>query len=305
MRLFGRFEVSDQTGRVPDPFQGRKVQELFCYLILSKRRPVQRELLAEQLWPKTDSARSKKYLRQALWQLQRAGEMIQIGADHSILEVDNSWISVAPNIGVRVDIEEFDECYEALIKSPQRALCDSMQQRARRAVDLQRGGLLEGWYCDWAIEYQDQYRSMLLVILDRLVVEAEHSGRWELGLSYGRRALQVDRANERIHVGMMRLHCLAGNRTAALRQFDRCTRALHEELAVKPSRGTRELDALIRSDTYGEPTSLAAALTSDSGRVGATESPQPLTLIGQLRQLNRSLTNLTDQMADHIEEIER
>jgi DNA-binding SARP family transcriptional activator len=39
----------------------------------------------------------------------------------------------------------------------------------------------------------------------------------------------------------MRLHQLAGNRTGALRQFERCRTALDEELGVGPGRLTRSL----------------------------------------------------------------
>jgi DNA-binding SARP family transcriptional activator len=46
----------------------------------------------------------------------------------------------------------------------------------------------------------------------------------------------------------MHLYSLAGDRTSALRQFDRCAHALKQELGVKPEKKTVELYERIKSD---------------------------------------------------------
>jgi DNA-binding SARP family transcriptional activator len=75
--LFGKFSVHDD-GRELDRLPGGKPIELFCYLLLQRERPHSREVLASLLWGDCTTSQSKKYLRQALWQLQ---EMVA-GADH-------------------------------------------------------------------------------------------------------------------------------------------------------------------------------------------------------------------------------
>ncbi len=69
--LFGKFCVR-RNEQVLDGFDARKVQELFCYLLLHRDHSLPRETLASLLWPDTTTAQSKKNLRQALWQLQSA-----------------------------------------------------------------------------------------------------------------------------------------------------------------------------------------------------------------------------------------
>jgi DNA-binding SARP family transcriptional activator len=69
--LFGKFCVR-RNEQVLDGFDARKVQELFCHLLLHRNHSLPRETLASLLWPDTTTAQSKKNLRQTLWQLQSA-----------------------------------------------------------------------------------------------------------------------------------------------------------------------------------------------------------------------------------------
>jgi DNA-binding SARP family transcriptional activator len=59
--LFGKFRV--QLGeQVMTSLNVRKVQELFCYLLLYRDRPHPREALASLLWGDSSTAQSRKYL---------------------------------------------------------------------------------------------------------------------------------------------------------------------------------------------------------------------------------------------------
>lgn len=285
VRLFGRFEVTTRDCRTPSGLEARKVQELLAYLLLSKNRLVQRERVAEQLWGDIDPTRSKKYLRQTLWQLQRALTALDPEYGGHLLVVRHEWINIAPGVDLWVDTGQFDHVYRrSLTLTSGTALTDDMRTVLSESVNLYRGELLEGWYCDWVTPQQDVYRSMLLLMLDKLIDDAEATGRWEIGLLHGRRALELDRANERAHVGIMRLHCLAGNRTAALRQFENCVHALREELGVEPQQQTRELYELIRTDGW-RPQRPAPR-------------PDPSASLGDL---NRSLTELRQQVDNHLQ----
>ncbi len=71
VRLFGRLSVSRDDTAV-DGLAACKVQELLAYLLLHRDRTHSRETLAGLLWGDCPTPQSKKYLRQALWQLQAA-----------------------------------------------------------------------------------------------------------------------------------------------------------------------------------------------------------------------------------------
>jgi DNA-binding SARP family transcriptional activator len=89
-------------------------------------------------------------------------------------------------------------------------------------------------------------------MLDKLVVHLHFTGEYELAQGYGTTILRYDAARERTHRQLMHLYSLAGDRTSALRQFDRCVLALKQELGVKPERKTVELYERIKSDQMGD-----------------------------------------------------
>jgi DNA-binding SARP family transcriptional activator len=291
VHLFGRFEA--RCDRHPlRGLRARKVPEFLSYVLLSKQRPVQRDKLADQLWQHVDSRCPKKYLRQALWQLQRAYEAEAAADDGPLLVVDQDWIGIHADAPLWVDVRELESAYESALEAPTGALTPLLRENLRTAVGLYRGELLEGWYHDWCLSHRDACRSMYLSLLHRLMVDAEATGNWENGLMHGRRALHEDRASERIHALMMRLHQMAGDRTAALRQFDLCEVALREDLGVVPQDSTRRLYEMIRDSRAG------AAVT------GAETTATMLAPLFRLRELNRSLSVLQEEVAVHIRALE-
>src|SRR3954468_20050627 len=64
--LFGRF-CALSSYRPMAGLDARKVQELFCYLLLYRDRPHPREALATLLWSESPAFQAKKGLRQTLW----------------------------------------------------------------------------------------------------------------------------------------------------------------------------------------------------------------------------------------------
>jgi two-component SAPR family response regulator len=117
----------------------------------------------------------------------------------------------------------------------------SVSQKLVEAVQLYRGDLLEGWNLTWCSYERDRFREMYLALLDKLVAHYEANGNYETGIAFSTLALQCDRARERTHRHMMRLQYLSGDRTGALRQYERCVSMLREELEIAPSSETQEL----------------------------------------------------------------
>jgi DNA-binding SARP family transcriptional activator len=289
--LFGRFEARCDKRQLPG-LRARKVQEFLSYMLLSGQRQIQRERLADRLWQQVDSACAKKYLRQALWQLQRAYEAEAGPGDGPLLVVDQDWVGIHVDAPLWVDAREMERAYESAVDAPPGELAPLLRERLRSAVSLYRGELLEGWYHDWCVEQREAFRHMYLSLLHHLMVDAEATANSEAGLVYGRRALHEDRASERTHVLMMRLHLLAGDRTAALRQFDVCETALRQDLNVVPQDSTRRLRDLVRDrGDVGPPAGLETT--------GAMRVP-----LSRLRDLNRSLSVLQQEVAVHIRALE-
>ena len=93
IHLFGKFCVQ-RNKQVLEGFDARKVQELFCYLLLHRDHSLPRETLAGILWPDTTTVQSKKSLRQALWQLQSALGGQSDSMSERVLLVEPEWIQL-------------------------------------------------------------------------------------------------------------------------------------------------------------------------------------------------------------------
>ena len=269
--------------------------EIFLFLLSHRRTIHSRESLASLLWSECPTEQAKKNLRQTLWRL-RSCDAVPHEVKHTFLvSIDKEHLQLDPAIDCRIDTELFEEIYRELkTKQP---VDEHLAGRLREAAQLYRGGFLEGHWHDWCLFERERLQNMYLAIMDKLIEWCLCERKLEDGLDYGERVLQLDPAAERAHQQIMRLHHLSGNRTAALRQFERCVKHLKEELDVEPSAGTLAILAQIRSDN----------LTGDiAPHLPATHQatlslPQ---LSGRLRQFQTRLAELQKQIQNEIEMVE-
>lgn len=251
--LFGRLEVRQGEQALPG-LEARKAQELFCYLLLYRDRPHPRETLADLLWGNGSAAQSRQYLRKALWQLHVALNR-HAGVDTGpVLLVEPEWIQIVSGRQLWVDVVSFDKAFDRAQGVAGRDLEPAQVEALKDAVHLYRGDLLEGWYQDWCLYERERLQHAYLTALDKLMSFSEARRDFEAGLFYGTLIFRHDRARERAHRRLMRLYYLAGDRTEALRQYERCVTALREELDVGPSRQTLTLYEKICADQLDEIT---------------------------------------------------
>src|SRR5438552_2996280 len=119
------------------------------------------------------------------------------------------------NSAVEVDAVAFETAARAALAARDTA-------GARRALDGYGGELLpQDPYADWAAPRREQLRQLHLELL-RL------DERWQ-------DLADLDTGDERAHLELMRRYIAAGDRHAALRQFERLDRVLPRELGVAPS----------------------------------------------------------------------
>lgn len=248
--LLGRFQARRECAQW-EQMDGHKLQEIMSYLLLFRQRPHQREVLAGTLWGASSPPRSRKNLRQSLWQMQETKLPADSpGPDKPLLLVEKEWVQVNQE-GIWLDVAELEYAFDQVQSTAGERLTFEQAALVEKAVELYRGDLLEGWQEEWCLFERERIRAINLTMLEKLLGYCEASGRYEEGLIYGERLLRHDRAHERAHWRMMRLSYLGGDRTGALRQFDKCRAALAEELGVTPGRLTRVLYEQICADAEG------------------------------------------------------
>lgn len=268
VELFGRFAVS-RHGQILTATEGQRVQELLSYLLLHRSRAHHREILVETLWGESRPDQGRKYLRQTLWQLQSA-----IDTDESsvpLLITDAQWVQLNPDAPITVDTDQIESAFAEVCDQAGGALTLQQSELVERAISRYQGDLLDGWYQDWCIIPRERLRTIYLILLEKLTDYFEATRAFERGIAAAHVILSVDRAREQTHRQLMRLYAYSGNRSDALRQFDRCVAALIEEFDVEPDERTITLYNEIRASLLSVDTLTghedAAALSSTSDRL--------------------------------------
>jgi DNA-binding SARP family transcriptional activator len=285
VRLFGKFLARPRH----EALESRKAQELLGYLLLHPNRPHTRERLASLLWDIDTTPRARSYLRKAVWQLQTVLMSADLPTDRALLSVDNSWITLRTSPRLWVDLHEFEAACRGTKEQPGRALVPEQVRAMERAVALYRGDFLEGWYADWCLTERERLQHEFCVMVDKLMDHCREQGEHERGVAFGARILGIDRAHERTHRKMMHLYHLSGDRSSAIRQFDRCRSVLQAEFGVTPTQQTIDLNDAIR----GGDRDVASRITGEDA---------PL-ILGQLLDLRTRVVQVLDEIHGLIREL--
>ena len=294
VRLFGRVRIQREED-IPLTIDSKKALGLFCYLLLHRERPHTRDVLAEMNWGENSSANPKKYLRQAIWQIQSTLDSSPQDDCQALLLTEPDWVQLNPAAPLWLDVAEFEAVCSQTFRKPISDLSPEEFHCMQQAVYLYQGDLLEGCYEDWCLYERERLQNMFLSLLDRLMEYCEYHNQFEDALAYGDRILRLDVAHERTHRRMVRIYYKSGERTAALRQYERCVEALNDELGVEPARETVELYEQICNDQ--EPV--------DSFNIEPVSAPMSNTMILQrLSYLKKMLYTFQKQVLAEISDLE-
>jgi DNA-binding SARP family transcriptional activator len=295
--LFGQLSVECE-GEVWHGPKKSKARELFCYLLIHNAAKHNRERLAYLLWEESSASESKKYLRQTLWQLGTACNEHLGEVNGRLFLVSPEWVQVNQEIELWVDVTVFEHAFSRLRETSD--LDENSAQSLDEATRLYKDDLLVGLYKDWCLHERERLHKMYLTMLDKLAEYCETNRDYRTGVEYSARALRLDPARERSHQQIMRMYYLAGDRTAALQQFDRCVEALKKELNVGPTQNTLKLYEQICKDHFTQSSVISPP------NVDVTE-PYTLVLnvLMHLKQLQNKLVELQSEVQQKIQAVER
>jgi DNA-binding SARP family transcriptional activator len=300
IQLFGQFCVR-RNEQLLGGFEAHKVQELFCYLLLHRQHSLSREFLASLLWPDATTAQSKKRLRQALWHLQSALGSQNEPVHDRILLVEPDRVQIKAEADLWLDVTVFERAFGLVQGIPGQELDAQKVQVLQNALHLYQDPFLRGCYSDWCLYERERLQNLYLALLDKLMDYYEVHHDYDAGLLYGMHLINCDRARERTHRRLMRLHYLNGDRTAALRQYEQCVAALYEELEVKPSKSTVALYKQILTEQLVEP---PPTLPPSEARRALEVSASPqIEMLCHLTQLQTALADLQNQVQQSIQKV--
>jgi DNA-binding SARP family transcriptional activator/tetratricopeptide (TPR) repeat protein len=226
--LFGEFTVTVGGREVgANQWTRRHASGLVKVLSLAPGRRLHREQMIDTLWPDDTVDEAVPKLHKAAHFARKAIDV----PDAIVLRDDH--VQLCPDHDVAIDVVTFDELSRQAIASGDVAV-------ARDALALYRGDLLpQDRYDEWAEQRREQLRQRRLDLL-RL------DEQWEA-------VVEIDPSDEVANLNVMRRHAAAGDRHAAIRQFERLDRHLRRELGVAPGRDAVALRDRLLADRDAVP----------------------------------------------------
>jgi DNA-binding SARP family transcriptional activator/predicted ATPase len=238
-------------------FTGRKPLALLVYLAVSGRVH-SRDALAALLFDAGTDDKARSQLRSTLTYLRA-----ELG---EYLVVTRSTVGLAHDHPVWLDVAELEAA--AQDEAP-RAEPDRLAQ----AVSLYHGEFLAAFALRGAPEFdawlqgeRERLRALLVRLLTHLIQHGGEQGDLPSAMSWARRLLQEEPWHEATHRQLMRLLARAGQREAALAQYEACRRTLAEELGAVPEAKTTALYEQLRTGPLAPPANLPAPQADFVGR---------------------------------------
>jgi LuxR family transcriptional regulator, maltose regulon positive regulatory protein len=208
----------------------RRARELF-FCLLAHPQGLTKEALGLIFWPESSVGRLKLQFKNTIYRIRYA-----LGQDVLLFDGDRYWFN--PDLDYEYDVETFITNVTA--GQSDRNKADRIAAY-RVAIDLYQGPYLPEMDGNWILSERERLcRIYEEAVLDlaRLYLDG---GDFLETLETCQRILAEDPCLEEAYRLLMRAYAARGNQAEVTRQFDRCRRALLEEVGAQPSSQTVSL----------------------------------------------------------------
>ncbi len=240
-------------------FPTRKARHLLVFLASPPGRSHLRDKLIGLFWSDRAEEQARGSLRNALSALRKT-----LGKD--ALNVDRDTVTLMPD-AVSVDALTFEQLVGT-----------GTEDALSRAAAMYAGDFLEGMatdqpvFEDWISYEQARFRALAQNAFLALIDQETRNENYPAALDTAQKLLALDPLQEEAHRILMRLYAASGQRSMALRQYEKCRRLLAEELDVKP---TTELERLAQEVKRLEPEAFRTSPTTAARNRVDEPAPNP------------------------------
>jgi len=244
LTLLGRVELQ-LSGRTL-ALRYAKLEALLARLVMSAGAPLQRNYLADLLWPEMPEQKGLQNLRRAIFNLKtalgEAGQLIAASRDEVTLAPQNIWLDVAQFTAAPPNCVAPD------------ASCQPCLATMQSKAELYVGEFMAGFtladcpgFEDWLQVQRETLHGRALALLERLASCHEQAGAFNLALPFALRQSELEPWDEAACRRVMRLYARNDQNSTAIDHFKTFLRHLKTELGVVPSAETQLLAQTIQS----------------------------------------------------------
>ena len=242
IHLLGNPQIFAADAPLPSPAPA-KAFLLWAYLLLRRAHPVPREQLAYVIWPDVSESEARANLRRHLHLLRKQLPAPSQGTDWIL--ATRGTLQWNPDGDYWLDVALLD-WFSAETAS---------EEEWAALVDCYRGDLLAGFYDDWVLAERERLRQRYIHLLEQRVALQKARGDLRGAIHTTQRLLACDPLREEPYRYLMELYYRAGDRAAALREFEKCAHLLSAELGAEPMPETLALRDAIRDGATLAPLS--------------------------------------------------
>jgi DNA-binding SARP family transcriptional activator len=248
--LLGAMQVAAYGA--PCRFAYTRARALLAYLAVEADRPHERDELAGLLWPDLPNPAARTNLRQVLTNL--GAVFAAVNAD--VLRLSRDQVELHRSADWECDVTRVAALLDACDAHVHRdaACCRPCIGRISEALQSYQGAFLTGFksisapFEQWMLLQRETLQQRMVAALDRLATFYTLRGEDERAMQVCRRQLLIDQLHEPAYERLMLLLTRAGQRSAALRQYERCRALLERELGAAPGNTLSLCYEQIRND---------------------------------------------------------
>jgi len=201
-------------------------KELFFFFLYHPEGLRKEQILAE-MWPEVSVAKANSLFHSSLYRLRQAihpGCIIYENGIYRFNELLPRW----------QDVEEF----KALLEKAWSKNFPEKKEFLEQAIRMYKGDFLEDCYRDWCLLYRERLLNKYIKALLELAEMYVREGNYDRALELGHSIITKDPFREEAYRILIRCSALQGDRTSALKWFQKCRETLQSELGVEPSQDT-------------------------------------------------------------------
>jgi DNA-binding SARP family transcriptional activator len=241
--LLGHLRVT-LNDRPVESWPSGRGKALLEYLLAESGGPVPRDVLMELLWPEADPEAARNNLNVSMHGLRRA---LRTAAEVPVVLYHEGSYLLDPALDLWIDVGEFDGHVRAARRLEAAGDLATAAGECELALALYQGDFLaDDPYEAWPILIRERLRVSYLDTLDRLSQIYFGQGVYSSCAMMCQLILTRDACREDAHCRLMRCYSRQHQDHLALRQYQVCVDALHDELGIDPTEATAQLYERIR-----------------------------------------------------------
>ena len=247
IRIFclGEFKVSRNGVVISDgEWKSRLAKTLVKLLAVRGSQRLTRDEVAEMLWPEADADQKPLLLNSLLHRTRRVLEPAGPAKRGDSCITQDGGVLTLNVRKVWTDVQEFSMLHAAARNKRASREKDTGKTLALydQAFSLYRGDFLPGdLFQDWAHDYREHIRKIHTEMLTHAANLTEAQDDRSRTFTYYERMFSLDPCNEMACRWLMAWHVAEGQRSDAVRLFERCQLALRKELDIEPDEQTKKM----------------------------------------------------------------